>query len=255
MAKLESAATSDEDATNKVPYVDALSTPGGVGARPRPAPPPSLPSKRIPRGTGANLRQPASAVCAAPSRLAPENAAVEPSRRPERELSFRLHSRPPMRLKTIGAICAGVVAVCAIAYFALRTDRRSTASGWTSANGSASGNIEKTASTSPGAEAATGAAVAPAPRGAAVKEARADAEPAKPAAPTILPISITSKPPGATVMLVDNGRTSLVGTTPVTALVDPTHSSDLVFTLADHQTRIEHVAPAARHVMVDLPRQ
>jgi hypothetical protein len=55
------------------------------------------------------------------------------------------------------------------------------------------------------------------------------------------------------VTLVDRGATQLIGTTPISASLDPSRSYDLVFSAADHPTRIEHVdARTTRHVSVAL---
>lgn len=62
-----------------------------------------------------------------------------------------------------------------------------------------------------------------------------------PAPPTLVDVRIESTPSGATVMLVDRGRTQLVGDTPVDAAVDPSREYDLVFTYADGPPHIEHL--------------
>ncbi len=56
-------------------------------------------------------------------------------------------------------------------------------------------------------------------------------------------IRLDSKPPGATVMLVDNGKTSFLGTTPVAAALDSSRSYDVIFTLEGHPTQMAHVDP------------
>lgn len=68
---------------------------------------------------------------------------------------------------------------------------------------------------------------------------------AKPAAAsTLVDVRIDSKPEGATVMLVDRGKTTFLGTTPVSAAVDATRTYDLVFTYANRPTQLEHLDPA-----------
>src|SRR5262249_22705024 len=47
-------------------------------------------------------------------------------------------------------------------------------------------------------------------------------------------LRIDSRPQGATVMLVDNGKTSFLGTTPVAASLDPSRAYDVIFTLEGH---------------------
>jgi hypothetical protein len=72
-------------------------------------------------------------------------------------------------------------------------------------------------------------------------------------APALVDVRIESTPPGATVMLVDRGRTQLVGATPVDAAVDPAREYDLVFTYAGGPPRVQHLDPAAtRRVSVAL---
>jgi len=72
-------------------------------------------------------------------------------------------------------------------------------------------------------------------------------------APVLVDVRIESTPAGATVMLVDRGRTQLVGDTPVDAAVDPSRAYDLVFRRGDGPPRVEHLDPATtRRVAVDL---
>nr|HEX4314379.1 hypothetical protein [Kofleriaceae bacterium] len=95
------------------------------------------------------------------------------------------------------------------------------------------------------------------------------AAPAAPAAPTTAPvvqqpaatgatpafvdIRIDSAPSGATVMLVDGGKTSFLGTTPMTASVDVSHRYDVVFTLADHPTMLQHLDPSqTKHLVAAM---
>jgi hypothetical protein len=60
----------------------------------------------------------------------------------------------------------------------------------------------------------------------------------------LVDIRINSSPAGATVMLVDNGKTTLLGTTPVAASVDPSRSYDVVLTLEGRPTQMTHFDPA-----------
>jgi len=60
-------------------------------------------------------------------------------------------------------------------------------------------------------------------------------------------IRFDSKPAGATVMLVDRGKTSFLGTTPVVASVDPSRAYDVVFTAASHPPQVEHLDPNVTH--------
>jgi len=63
----------------------------------------------------------------------------------------------------------------------------------------------------------------------------------------LVDILIDSKPSGATVMLVDRGKTSFLGNTPVSAAVDPSRAYDVVFTAANHSTQVEHLDPNVTH--------
>jgi pyruvate dehydrogenase E2 component (dihydrolipoyllysine-residue acetyltransferase) len=113
------------------------------------------------------------------------------------------------------------------------------------------------------ARAASAAPVAPAPvaaASAAVAPAVAAPAPAAtraavvaPAPPALVDVRIDSTPSGATVTLVDRGRTQLVGTTPVDAAVDPSREYDLVFSYAAGPPRIEHLdARSMHHIEVAL---
>ncbi|MBS1120706.1 MAG: serine/threonine protein kinase [Deltaproteobacteria bacterium] len=73
--------------------------------------------------------------------------------------------------------------------------------------------------------------------------------------PTFVDVRIDSKPAGATVMLVDRGKTTFLGTTPVSAAVDPSRRYDLVFTYDNKPTQIEHLnAATTKHLSVVLGR-
>jgi len=62
--------------------------------------------------------------------------------------------------------------------------------------------------------------------------------------PAFVDIRIDSKPTGATVMLVDRGKTTFLGTTPISTSVDPARTYDLVFTYANKPTQLEHIDPS-----------
>jgi hypothetical protein len=82
----------------------------------------------------------------------------------------------------------------------------------------------------------------------------------KPSAVTIAPIPapppppnqlrVESSPPGATVMFVREGAATLVGTTPIDTTIDPAHDYDVLVTLANHTSKIEHVSPGSSHHLV-----
>jgi hypothetical protein len=80
--------------------------------------------------------------------------------------------------------------------------------------------------------------------------------PAPPVAGPVTPtatLRVESSPPGATVTLVDGTATTLVGTTPVDSNIDPTRDYDLLVTMANHPSRIEHIGPTSdRHVTIAL---
>jgi hypothetical protein len=100
--------------------------------------------------------------------------------------------------------------------------------------------------------AAAASAATPVVSPARVAPARAAAIVA-PAPPTLVVVRIDSTPSGATVTLVDRGRTQLVGTTPVDAAVDPSREYDLVFSNAGGSPRLEHLdARTMHHVDVAL---
>jgi hypothetical protein len=97
-------------------------------------------------------------------------------------------------------------------------------------------------------------AVAPAPVVVAPPPAAvAAARPLAPGAATLIDVRIDSIPSGATVMLVDRGKTQLVGNTPIAAAIDPTRDYDLVFNYAGKPTKIEHLDPRiTQHITVTL---
>jgi hypothetical protein len=76
---------------------------------------------------------------------------------------------------------------------------------------------------------------------------------AKPLTPGLIDVRIDSIPSGATVMLVDRGKTQLVGNTPIAASIDPTRDYDLVFNYAGKPSKIEHLDPRiTQHITVAL---
>ncbi len=78
----------------------------------------------------------------------------------------------------------------------------------------------------------------------------------KPSVVAIAPIPppnqlrVESSPPGATVMFVSEGAATLVGTTPIDTTIDPAHDYDVLVTLANHASKIEHVAAGSSHHLV-----
>jgi len=63
--------------------------------------------------------------------------------------------------------------------------------------------------------------------------------------PAFVDVRLDSKPVGATVMLVDRGKQTFLGTTPISTAVDPTRAYDVVFAYPNRQTQIEHLDPKA----------
>ncbi len=87
-------------------------------------------------------------------------------------------------------------------------------------------------------------------------------------APTISPITPAADPPaalvdfqlasdpaGATVTLLDDGHPTLLGTTPLTAPLDPSRAHELLFALDGHAPKTAHLAAhATGDISVHLPR-
>jgi len=61
----------------------------------------------------------------------------------------------------------------------------------------------------------------------------------------LVDVRIDSKPSGATVMLVDDGKTSFLGKTPLATSVDATKTYDVIFTLEGRSTETAHLDPSA----------
>jgi serine/threonine-protein kinase len=71
--------------------------------------------------------------------------------------------------------------------------------------------------------------------------------------PAPVTVRIESAPLGATAMLACRGKTTLVGVTPLDAQLDPSLQYDLIVTLENHETHIEHLDPSkSTHVVVEL---
>src|SRR4051812_40879495 len=62
--------------------------------------------------------------------------------------------------------------------------------------------------------------------------------------PVFVDVRIDSKPEGATVMVVEKGKTNFLGTTPLSTALDPARQYDLVLTYKDRPTQLEHLDPA-----------
>jgi hypothetical protein len=70
------------------------------------------------------------------------------------------------------------------------------------------------------------------------------AAPIAPAKIAFVDIRIDSKPAGATAVLVDNGKTSFLGSTPLATSVDPSRKYDVIFTLPGRPTQMAPLDPA-----------
>jgi len=99
------------------------------------------------------------------------------------------------------------------------------------------------------APAVTPSAAEPAPAPAAEPAAAA-----APVAPAAIAVSFVSTPPGASVLLVDNGNTTPIGRTPMTMALAPGQRHEVLFTLEGRATVLAHVDPAEQtQVAVELP--
>lgn len=99
------------------------------------------------------------------------------------------------------------------------------------------------------------AAVPTAAPAAVAAAAPAEAPAAAPVAakPGLTTLPITSWPNGAVVTLVDNGNATVLGRTPVSAALDPSHSYDVVFAIVGRPTTVKHVDLAKmQELAVDL---
>jgi hypothetical protein len=88
-------------------------------------------------------------------------------------------------------------------------------------------------------EAAPVKAVAPSTAPAAVREVQTVRGVVK-----LVDVRIDSKPSGATVMLVDNGKTSFLGSTPLATSLDPSRKYDVIFTSPGRPTQMAPLDPA-----------
>lgn len=72
----------------------------------------------------------------------------------------------------------------------------------------------------------------------------------------LVDVRFDSTPPGATVMLVDRDRgvTSLIGTAPIRAALDPRGNYDAIFTLEGQATKVVSISEGAQRIAVDFGR-
>ncbi len=62
--------------------------------------------------------------------------------------------------------------------------------------------------------------------------------------PTFVDIRLDSTPSGATVTLIDRGKSTFLGSTPISTALDPSRQYDIVFSHASKPTQVEHLDPA-----------
>ncbi len=87
------------------------------------------------------------------------------------------------------------------------------------------------------------APVASQPVAAIAKDIKTPVVAATAARPAFVDIRLDSTPPGATVTLIDRGKSTFLGTTPISTAVDPSRKYDIVFSHASKPTHIEHLDP------------
>ena len=89
----------------------------------------------------------------------------------------------------------------------------------------------------------------------AASASSSNATPAPSATGKLVDIRIDSDPSGATVMLLDRGKSTFLGTTPMRAAIDPSRKYELVFSRERRATVVEPLDPTVRdRVTVKLPR-
>jgi len=88
--------------------------------------------------------------------------------------------------------------------------------------------------------------VEPVPAAPAVKAAEPAPSPA--AVPSkFVDVVLVSSPAGATVTLVDRGKTTFIGTTPVATALDPSRRYELIFSHPSLPTHVESIDPSTTH--------
>lgn len=180
--------------------------------------------------------------------------------RPDRERmvpTFQIRRRSPLR-EVVGRLVLPIAVLVSTgvvigAYVAFSGNHRAPAAQLAAAARPA--DVPPATPTKPARAAVAPAVVTPAPSVVPVEAAPRTAPVVAPAPPALVDVRIASTPSGATVTLVDRGRTQLVGDTPVDAAVDPSREYDLVFTYADGPPHVEHLdARTTRRVEVALDR-
>jgi hypothetical protein len=154
-----------------------------------------------------------------------------------RPVERRVEDRPLVTPVTLGLAALCVIVGVTIGSFV----------GFSGDDAEASTPAPAVAIAKPAAVAPKPAPLAVAPKPAQLTVAPIGAPAATPAANTL---RVESTPPGATVMFVSAGAATLVGTTPIDTTIDPAHEYDVLVTLADHASKIEHVTPRSSHHLV-----
>lgn len=167
--------------------------------------------------------------------------------------------REPRRfLLAVGGAAAAIAVIIAIAMHGSKEPAKAKGAAATATSSVATAPI---ATPVPVAVAAAPIAAPPAPVAApavavTAPAAAATAAPSEtPAAakPGLTTLPITSWPNGAVVTLVDNGNATVLGRTPVSAALDPSHSYDVVFAIVGRPTTVKHVDLAKmQELAVDL---
>jgi hypothetical protein len=166
----------------------------------------------------------------------------------------RTEAPPQTRSRFLIAAGGAAAALAVIVGIALHGSSSATA---TTTKPSATTPTPTIAATAPAKpEIATTESTAPVVPAAVVPAPIAAPAPVAVAAPNVASLTtlpITSWPDGATVTLVDNGNATVLGRTPVSAALDPSHSYDVVLAVVGRPTIVKHVDFATMHELaVDL---
>ncbi|MDB4952485.1 MAG: hypothetical protein JWO36_54 [Myxococcales bacterium] len=136
------------------------------------------------------------------------------------------NTRPVVVAKIAGATLVLIIAGIAIGHFAFSTDSEQPPA-----------RLETAHVSAPTIPVAAIGPAAPAPVAVPVVAA--------PKKPALVDVLVESTPPGATVTLIDNGKSSFIGTTPIDTSLDPTRSYDVVLTRDGQPAHTEHLDPKA----------
>ncbi|HEY6036173.1 MAG TPA: hypothetical protein VIV58_17980, partial [Kofleriaceae bacterium] len=163
-----------------------------------------------------------------------------------------LPEREPRKfLLAVGGAAVAIAVIIAIALHGSKEPAKASTAAATAAAPVAEAPV---AAPAPAPIAAPAAAPVPAPVAvAAVTPAAAPVAAPAAAKPGLTTLPITSWPNGAVVTLVDNGNATVLGRTPVSAALGPSHSYDVVFAIVGRPTTVKHVDLAKmQELAVDL---